>query len=164
MNPKNKFDFRVFCFVASLVSVLVSCAPAQETPSPTSIPPQPTNAETATLDDESSMFKAGLRYKDASGDMPVSFLDVVAFQAAVNEETETLEVVLHMRDIPFTVTHGQITNLIEFSWVIFVHLDPSEASPANVPGDYYISLNTTADNHFIPGTEGASTPMAGEPV
>src|SRR5215207_888130 len=164
MNHKNKFNFRVLCLVTSLVSVLASCAPSQETASPTSIPPQPTNAEIATLDDESSMLRAGLRYKDASGDMPVSFLDVVAFQAAVNEETETLEVVLQMRDIPPTVTHGQITNLIEYIWTIFVHLDPSEASPADIPGDYYLGLNTTPDNHFIPGTEGASTPMAGEPV
>jgi hypothetical protein len=67
-----------------------------------------------------------------------------------------------MRDIPSTVTRGQVTNLIEYVWTIFVHLDPSKASPTDIPGDYYISLNTTADNHFRPGTEGASTPVAGE--
>ena len=134
MNYKTKFNFRVFCLVVALVSVLVSCTAGQETPSPTSVPPQPTNAETATLDDESSMFKAGLRYKDASGDMPVSFLDVVAFQSAVNEDSETLEVVLYMRDIPSTVTRGQMTNLIEYVWTIFVHLDPSKASPTDIPG------------------------------
>jgi len=43
MNSENKFNFREFCLVASLVSILASCMPASETPSPTSIPPQTQN-------------------------------------------------------------------------------------------------------------------------
>ena len=123
LNSTNQSVFQT-SFATLLISLLISCGPGPTLSSPTSIPLQPTKAELETLVDESSMFKAGLRYTDASDDMEVSFLDVVAFQAAVHEESETLEVVLQMRDIPPTVTRGQITNLIEYIWMIFVHLDP----------------------------------------
>ena len=138
---------------------LNSCAPAPETPSPTSIPPQPTRAELATLADDSSLFKAGFRYSDTSGDMEVSFLDVVAFQAAVNEESDTLEIVLQMRDLPPNLTRQQTTKLIEYSWLIFVYIDPSKVSPADITEDYYLALTTTADTRFVPGREVSPTPV-----
>jgi hypothetical protein len=89
------------------------------------------------------MFKAGLHYNDASGDMTVSFLDVVAFQATVNEEAENLEVILNMRDIPENATRGQVKNLFEYAWTVFIYLDPSKASPEDIPGDYYFGVNTS---------------------
>jgi hypothetical protein len=107
------------------------------------------------------MFKAGVSYNDASGDMAVSFLDVVAFQAAVNEETETLEVILKMRDIPENATRGQVKNLFEYSWTIFIYLDPSKASAEDFPGDYYIGVNTSITEPFAAG---GLTPVPGTPV
>ncbi|HKY53554.1 MAG TPA: hypothetical protein VJM08_04570, partial [Anaerolineales bacterium] len=106
-----KLNFRnrlVLCFVASLVSTLTSCSSAP--PSPTSIPPQPTSTATATSD----LLEAGRYYSDPSDDMEISFLDVVGFQATVNEESETLEVILQMRDIPLTAPRGQATNVFEY--------------------------------------------------
>lgn len=124
-----------------LVIFLVACSPAPTPISPTSIPPQPTNADAAT--NASSPFETGRRYSDALEDMAVSFLDVVAFQATVDEETDTLDVLLQMRDIPETADLGQVRNLIEYSWTIHVYLDPSKADPADVSPDYYMSLNTS---------------------
>ncbi len=62
-----------------LIAVLSSCGTRSSLPSPTSIPPQPTRAERETVSDPSSLFRTGLSYSDASGDIAVSFLDVVAF-------------------------------------------------------------------------------------
>jgi hypothetical protein len=112
------------------------------------------------VSDPSSLFRTGLSYSDASGDIAVSFLDVVAFQAAVSEESETLEVLLHMRDIPATATLGQVKNLIEYVWTVHVYLDPSRASPADIPGDYYFGLNP---NPQSPSSV-SLTPIAGEPL
>jgi hypothetical protein len=103
------------------------------------------------------MFKAGLSYSDAPGDMAISFLDVVAFQAAVDEEKETLEVILKMRDIPENATRGQVKNLFEYAWTVFIYLDPSKASPEDIPGDYYFGVNTSIDDPSrgltaVPGT------------
>jgi len=125
-----------------LLILLTSCAPAHETPSPTSIPLQPTKAELETLGEESSMLKAGLRYSDASGDMEIGFLDVVAFQAAVNEEANILEVLLHMRDVPPTASHRQIRNVAEYMWNVSVFLDPSKIDAADTQADYYLFVMT----------------------
>jgi hypothetical protein len=144
MNPENKSAFLVFCLVASLVSVLASRAPAPETPLPTSTLPQPTKAERATLDDGDSMFKAGLRYSDTAGDMAVSFLDVVAFQAAVNEEAEILKVVLHLRDIPPTAPRRQIRDVAEYMLDIAIFLDPSTVNPVDPLPDYGFMVLTAA--------------------
>ena len=162
----NSFKQPIFrtCLTLLLISVVNSCGPTPSPlpliPSPTPIPLQPTRAAPATASDESSLFKAGLSYSDASGDMSISFLDVVAFQAAINEETETLEVLLHMRDIPTTATLGQIKNLIEYVWTIQIYLDPSKASPEDIPGDFYFALNTTATSP----SSGGLTPIPGEPI
>lgn len=160
LNPINQSVFRT-CLTLLFISLLSSCGtqPTLSSPTPTSVPPQPTDAKPATID-EASLFKAGLSYSDTSGDMQISFLDVVAFQAEVNEESETLEVLLHMRDIPTTATRGQVKNLIEYSWTIQVYLDPSQASPADIPGDFYFALNPNLASF----TSGNLTPIAGEPV
>src|SRR5688572_24898297 len=103
----------VFCLLAS---IFASCAPAL-TPSPSpSITPAPTNTPQTMLASDSSFFQVGRRYSDASEDMAISFLDVVAFRTEVNEETETLDVFLQMRDVPETADLGQVTNLIEYAW------------------------------------------------
>ena len=147
----------IFCLGASLISILTSCAPAP-TPSPiVSIPPPPTDTPQTTLSSDSSPFQVGRRYSDVSEDMAISFLDVVAFRAEVNEETETLDVFLQMRDIPENADLGRVTNLIEYTWTIFVYLDPADANPANLPGDYYLSLNTSVSSG------NGLTPVHGEP-
>jgi hypothetical protein len=142
-----------------LIILLISCAPAPALPYPTSISPQPTNAEAAIPGNQSSLFKSGSRYSDASGDMDISFLDVIGFQGTVHEESETLEVVLQLRDIPEDALRGQVKNLSEYTWMIFVFLDPS-ASLADMPGDYYFVLNTTADDL----SSESLTPVPGTPV
>ena len=150
--------FQLYMRLILLIVFLTSCSSILTSPSPTSISPPPTNAEVTTPRNESSLFKAGVRYSDAAGDMEVSFLDVTGFQASVHEESETLEVVLHMRDVPPTATLGQVKNLVEYLWMIFVYLDPSQSTPASIAGDYYFGLNTNVDEPYadvdrpIPGT------------
>lgn len=148
----------VFCLIASL---LVSCALA---PTPSLSPSttlSPTHTPQTTLASDSSFFQVGRRYSDASEDMAISFLDVVTFRAEVNEETETLDVFLQMRDIPEIADLGRVTNLIEYAWTIHVYLDPAEADSASPPGDYYLSLNTSVDNPSA--SENGLTPVPGEP-
>jgi hypothetical protein len=90
--------------------------------------------------------------------MSVGFLDVIAFRANVHEQEENVEVVLRMRDIPDTATLGQVTNLVEYLWAVYVYLDPSTENPAAQPSDYYFGLNTLIDdpnadrNQPVPGT------------
>jgi hypothetical protein len=136
---------------------LSSCGSRPTPSSPTPILPQPTNTAPATMESEFSPFKVGSRYSDTSGDMAIPFLDVVAFRATVNEEAETLNALLWMRDIPETADRWQVTNLIEYSWTIDVYLDPSVADPA----DYYLTLNTSVED---PSASGKSlTPILGRP-
>lgn len=152
---------RFYIHLIFVVVLLTSCSPAP-TPTlspPTSTPPQPTKANPATLDD-GSMLKTGVGYSDASDDMAISFLDVIYFQASVDEESETLKVVLHMRDIPAKVPRGQVTNLVEYLWMIFVYLEPSKVTQADRPGDYYFTLNTTIDDPIAD----TSRPIPGTPV
>jgi hypothetical protein len=90
--------------------------------------------------------------------MSVNFLDVISFRAYVHEQDENVEVVLRMRDIPDTAALGQVTNLVEYLWAVYVYLDPSTQDPAAQPIDYYFGLNTLIDdpnadrNQPIPGT------------
>ena len=117
-----------------LIILLASCSPAPTTAptiSPTNIPP-------TTTGNASSPFQAGKRYYDTSGDIAVRFLDVVAFQATVNEEEETLDVLLWMRDIPDMADRGQVTNLIEYSWNIDVYSDPTPADSADLQREYQL--------------------------
>ena len=145
--------------LALLIIILISCSPA---PSPiplsTLTAPPPTNAPPATSSSVSSLFQAGQRYSDTSGDMPISFLDVVAFQAEVDEETETLEVLFQMRDIPPTATRGEVKNLVEYVWQIFIYLDSSKVNLRDIPGNFYFTVNTNSSSPArgnitrIPGT------------
>jgi len=92
--------------------------------------------------------------------MPVSFLDVVNFRARVDEQRETVEVMLRMRDIPYTATRGQVTNLVEYLWMVFVYLDPSTEEPAATPIDYYFASNTRIDDPLAD----VDQPISGTPV
>src|SRR5919108_4086650 len=97
----SKIQFAVHLIL--LIILLTSCSPA-----PTTAPTNPpTNIPPTTTGNGASPFQAGKRYYDISGDMAVSFLDVIAFQATVNEEEETLDVLLWVRDIPDIADRGQ---------------------------------------------------------
>ena len=162
LNLKNQL---LLWITVLLVSTLSSCRsaptlPTPTLPTPTTTPPQPTETKPATPNTDSSMFKAGRNYSDAAGDMPVSFLDVVGFQATVDEESETLKIVMRMRDIPYTAPRGQVTNLLEYLWMVFVYLDPSEINPDKIAGDYYLGLNTAVDDLLAD----TSKPIPGTPV
>jgi hypothetical protein len=150
---------QISTYLILLIILLASCSPAPTSASPTSPSQQPTNAEFTTPGNTSSLFQAGVRYSDAPDDMAVPFLDVVAFQASVDEESETLEVTLDLRDIPENAPRGQVQNLVEYTWMVFVFLGPS-ASLADMPGDYYFVLNTTADDL----SSESLTPVPGTPV
>src|SRR5262245_39616805 len=118
IGMKLNFRSRFSLMLASFALVLASCGsknvPTSVSPTVTLPPtkstltaassttsPQPTNTESATAtEEESPLFKAGRSYTDSTNDMEVSFLDVVGFQATVDEASETLHVVLHLRDIP----------------------------------------------------------------
>lgn len=187
-KPKNHFDFwfsewdalprRLPALLIFLAIVLSSCGPKPAVSSPTFTPlqltntkpaatntaPAPTSTEPAATVSPPALLEAGQTYSDASDDMAISFLDVVAFQATVNEESETLEAVFHMRDIPSTATQRQIKNFVEYWWEISVFLDPSKVDLAT-PGDYNLSLITTIDDpSSAPVGEGIWTPVPGEPV
>ena len=161
MNSKDRFNFPVFCLVALLI--LVSCVPAPTLSSPTATPLQPTTSPqpTATAD-EFSVLQAGQSYRDSSDDMDISFLDVTGFQATVNEDSEILEVTLHLRDIPTTVTRRQVINVSEYMWEISIFHDPATISPTDPQPDYYLFLMTLATDPPT-GGEGIMEPRAGEP-
>lgn len=120
-----------------LIVLLTSCSPA-----PTSVASAlpPTNIPPTATGNGASPFESGKRYYDTLGDMEVSILDVVAFQATVHEEEEMLEVLLWLRDIPEMVDHSPVSNMIEFSWVIDVYLSP--ALPKDLRSDYQIRMSS----------------------
>ncbi|HKY53107.1 MAG TPA: hypothetical protein VJM08_02325, partial [Anaerolineales bacterium] len=107
----------------------------------------------------------GLSYSDISGDMEISFLDVVGFQAAVNEELELLEVVLQMRDLPATATRRQMRNVAEYMSRIAIFLHPSTSNIANAQPDYSLILWTLATDPTTGQGQGYEimTPRPGEP-
>lgn len=149
---------RKVCFLPWLLFLALlwtSCSPAP-TPrasTPTSLPPTKANTTILSAD---AMIQPGFRYQDQPGDMEVSFLDVVEFQAAVDEESETLEVVLWMRDIPPSAPLGQVKNFLEYLWMVSIYLDPARGTSGEP--DYYLAVNTTIDDpqasrdRPIPGT------------
>ena len=149
-------------FLSILFLLVVSCNPlAVSTPAPT--PQQPAHAAPAATADGSSMFSAGYSYSDSANDMQVSFLDVINFQAIVDEKTESLEILLHMRDIPPTASLGQFINVVEYSWIVSIFLDPSMPATANRMGDYYIALNTNVINYSAASSTSPQTLVQGEP-
>jgi hypothetical protein len=127
--------------------------------------PQPDSTASPTATEARSfLFRIGQSYRDAANDMAISFLDVVGLQATVDEESETLEVVLQMRDIPPSATLEQRTNLIQYSWAVFVYLDPARSSSTDRPGDYYFAVNTSTQDPSELATPGIATPTPGGPV
>jgi len=149
--------FQISIHLILLIILLTSCS-LVPTPTPSFIPATlpPTNIPPTKTGNGSSPFEAGRRYYDISDDMAVSFLDVVAFQATVHEETETLDVLLWMRDIPETANRGHVTNLIEYSWIVHVYPDPADLSEA-----YYLGLNSSVEDPSMAGK--SLTPIPGQP-
>jgi hypothetical protein len=146
-----------------IVILLTSCSPATSSPAPSPTPTQqidPALETRATPVLPPPIFKAGQSYSDSAHDMPVSFLDVVNFRTKVNEQAQTVEVVLRMRDIPYNATQGQVTNLVEYLWMVFVYLDPSTEDPAAPPIDYYFASNTLIDDPYAD----VDQPISGTPV
>ena len=161
MNPKRK-NQSLLSIVVSIASILASCGPVP-TPSitePSAVPPQPTLSQPTATETESFSLQTGQHYSDTSGDMEVSFLDVVDFQATVNEQAELLEVAFHMRDVPETATRRQIRNVAEYMWELHVFLDPSKITPDSQP-DYFVSLMTVETDP--PSGQTILTPKPGTP-
>ncbi len=165
INFRNQL---VFCLTALLISMFTSCAPVAGSPTPiatSTMPVQPT-MERPPVETEAApkfpppIFKANQNYSDSANDMPVSFLDVVSFRTHVNEQEETVQVVLRMRDILYDAPLGQVTNLLEYFWAVYVYLDPPPDALAAMPVDYYFGLNTIIDDPYANTT----APILGTPV
>jgi len=156
--------YRFVCLLAALVIVLSSCAPPPTSaPAPTAVRPQPTGTEPAATQSGPSLFRIGQRYSDTANDMEVSFLDVISIEANVDDESESLEVTLQMRDIPPTASLEQTTDLIQYAWVIFVYLDPGRSNLTEKPGDYYFAVNTYTHSLSDLATPGIPTPTPSGP-
>ncbi|HET9909907.1 MAG TPA: hypothetical protein VFQ23_24885 [Anaerolineales bacterium] len=136
-----------------LIVLLTSCSSA-----PTSVASAlpPTNIPSTATGNGASPFESGKRYYDTSGDMEVSILDVVAFQATVNQEEEMLDVLLWVRDIPDMVNRTQPSNLIEYSWTIDVYLTPADST--DLRSDYKLSMSTPVSDASTSGDVLSSTP------
>jgi hypothetical protein len=155
----SRFPF--YSCLLGLMILLAACSPAANSPTPTAFHPAldrpPLETQAAPVLPPAA-FKAGESYSDNANDMPVSFLDVLNFRTRVDEQAETVEVVLRMRDIPDAATLGQVTNLVEYFWAVYVYLDPSTQDSATTTIDYYFGLNTMIDDPYadvnppIPGT------------
>ena len=151
-----------------LLLLLVSCSPGAVSPMPipTSTPAIHPALDRPPLETQAAptfpppTYRPGKSYIDRANDISVGFLDVISFRANVNEQEENVEVVLRMRDIPDTATLGQVTNLVEYLWAVYVYLDPSQAGPAATPIDYYFGLNTVIDEPYTDVNE----PIPGTPV
>jgi hypothetical protein len=164
MSPR----FSLYPYLLMFLLVLAACSPGASSP-----PPIPTATaaihpalERPALETQAApafpppTFKVGINYSDSANDMSVNFLDVISFRAYVDEQEDNVEVVLRMRDIPDTATLGQVTNLVEYLWAVYVYLDPSTQDPAAQPIDYYFGLNTLIDD---PNTD-RNQPIPGTPV
>ena len=148
------------CLLVSII-LLAACSPAASSPVPL---PTPTSfhpaLERPPLETHPApvlpppTFKTGESYRDSAADMSVSFLDVVNFRASVDEQAETVEVVLRMRDIPDAAPLGQATNLVEYLWMVFIYLGPPMEDPATTPIDYYFGLNTMIDDPYLEKVNG----------
>ena len=159
---------RFYIHLLLLVILLPACspAPALSTPtrsSSTSAPlqPAPSQSQPTETSNGPSILQAGLSYSDTADDMEISFLDVMDFQATVNEESEILEVLFHMRDIPSTATRRQIRNRPEYMWQVDVYLDSPESNTTDAHPDYYLLVMTVETDP--PSGQEILTPMPGEP-
>src|SRR5215207_2335000 len=163
---------RFLVHIGSFALLLNSCASQALTPAPSLTPsptetlsapssPTPTPAEATcpgpATDGNSSMFRADSSYNDQSGDMENSLLDVTGFETKIDEQSETLEVVLYMRDIPPTVTLQQIVDFAENTAGISVFLKLPSDGLENAESDFGFAVTTTLGNENIltpvPGTE-----------
>lgn len=155
-------SYRIWCLALLLTLILTACAPTTEPATVTATATQPATSTPPATPADSSLLEAGIGYTDTSGDMAVSFLDVVGFQAAVNEDLELLEIVLQMRDVPSTATRRQMRNVAEYMWRIPVFLNPTATQTADDQADYYLILWTVVTDPPAPGQE-MLTPTPGEP-
>lgn len=152
---------RIWSACLLLILILAACAPATEnsTVTVTPVPPATSTVQGASAD--SPFLQVGQRYTDASEDMTVSVLDVVGFQATINEETQLLEVVLQLRDVPATITRRQMRNVAEYMWRVSVFLKPPLTDPAETPADYTLILWTLVTDP--PSGQETLIPTPGEP-
>jgi hypothetical protein len=79
---------------------------------------------------------AGFKYHDPVDDVTPGLLDVIGFQATVDEETETVEAIFTMRDIPPTAARGLTRNVIEYQWDVSIYLNPGHTTSEPPPADY----------------------------
>lgn len=159
LTGRNQF---ALCLTFVVIILLSSCGPVTPFASPTPTSPQPTASQTQTAETNNESFlQAGRKYGDIAGDMEVSFLDVVAFQATVNEESEVLEVIFQMWDVPPTATHRQIRNQAEYMWEVQVFLEPSELLTTDAQFDYLLTAMTVETDP--PTGQEILTPVPGTP-
>jgi hypothetical protein len=85
---------------------------------------------------EQTWLEAGFKYSDSLDDTTLSFLDVIGFQTTVDEETETVEAIFTMRDIPPLAERGLVKNVAEYQWEISVYLHPEDRPSGEPPADY----------------------------
>jgi hypothetical protein len=163
MNFRNKnkafMVTRYLTPLTALAMILASCGPKPTLTAvfPTSTQAPTTTTEPATVTSESSLFRASQRYSDSANDMAIPFLDVVGFQATVDEESDVLEVEFQMRDIPPTASLEQTTDSVQYAWVVFVYLDPAKSRSTDRPGDYYFAVNTSSIDPSELATPGGPT-------
>ncbi len=154
----------------SLIAALLAACAAQAAPPPATslptatatlaVPTTPTATATAPVEPP-RLIAAGELYQDAAGDMAESFLDVIEFQATVDEDTQTLRVVFRLRDLPENVTRRQILNFVEYWWELSIYF----AAPlqAEAQPDAGILVDTFASDPSAQAGEGIQTPAPGTP-
>lgn len=155
---------------SSLTPTEALSAPSSPTPTPVEalsapVSPTPTPAEATcpgpATDGGSSMFRADSRYSDKAGDMENSLLDVIGFETKIDEQSETLEVVLYMRDITPTVTLKQILDFAENMAGISVFLKLPSDGLENAALDFGFSVATTSGNeNILTPVSGTETPVS----
>ena len=122
------------------VVVLSSCAPKSTAIPSLSAPTASIPAATTTAETEHPWLQAGFKYDDPSNDASLSFLDVIHFQATVDEKTYMVEAIFTMRDIPASVERGRIKNVAEYQLEIYVYLNPEDRASGEPPADYSLNV------------------------
>lgn len=152
-------------FATSLITLLLAACVAPQataTPHSTSTRIPPTTAPSATAEITiPGLIRAGEFYIDTSDDMQEGFLDVVEFQANVDEYAETVEVVFRLRDLPEMVTRRQILNFVEYWWEVSVFY--AAPTDPNATLDVGIFVDTSASDESAEMVEGIHTPVPGTP-
>ena len=148
------------------VVVWTACAPRTTAIPSLPVPTKSVPSAVATSETEPLWLKSGFRYQDSTDDAGFSFLDVIRFQVTVDEETETVEAVFTMRDIPPTAERGLVKNVAEYQWDISVYLNPDEHLSEGQPADYYLYVwSFTLDpTTGVNETNEANITATGEPT